>query len=150
SQPGDYAGISQSPNTLGSIRTGPDMSNEGGTHPDGWHRSHYWNARSTTPMSVMPRFSFLSADETDALISYTQSQGGKLAALRYAATQTGNYLMRLNAGKAGLDDPGVPVADLVAQLRGTGELRENGTPKDKAPSGMSWMDVWHMNSFSRS
>lgn len=150
SQPGDYAGISQSPNTLGSIRTGPDMSNEGGTHPDGWHRSHYWNARSTTPMSVMPRFSFLSADETDALISYTQSQGGKLAALRYAATQTGNYLMRLNAGKAGLDDPGVPVADLVAQLRSTGELRENGTPKDKAPSGMSWMDVWHMNSFSRS
>ena len=150
SQPGDYTGASQSPNTLGSIRTGPDMANEGGTHPDGWHRSHYWNPRSTTPMSVMQRFNFLSDEETDALIAYTQSQGGKLAALRYAATRTGNYLMRLNAGKAGVDDPDAPVADLVAELRQSGEFRESGTPMDKAPSGMSWMGIWHMNSFSRS
>lgn len=149
SQPGDYAGVSQSPNTLGSIRTGPDMSNVGGTRPDGWHRSHYWNPRSTTPMSVMQRFNFLDEAETDALIAFTQGQGGKLAALRYAATRTGNYLMRLNAGKAGLDDAGAPVADLVAELRRSDALRETGTPMDKAPSGMSWMGIWHMNSFAR-
>lgn len=150
SQPGDYAGASQSPNTLGSVRTGPDLSSSGGIRPDGWHRSHYWNPRSTTPMSVMQRFNFLDDAELTALIAYTQSQGGKLAALRYAATRTGNYLMRLNAGKAGLDDSGAPVAGLVAELRTAGELREDGKPSDKAPSGMSWMGIWHMNSFSRS
>ncbi len=150
SQPGDYRGVSQSPNTLGSVRTGPDMSNQGGMHPDGWHRSHYWNPRSTTPMSIMQRFNFLSQDDLDLLISFTQSQGGKLAALRYAATRTGNYLMRLNTGKATLDEPDAPVADLVAQERASGVLRPQGKPMDKAPSGMSWMGVWHMNSFSRS
>ncbi len=150
SEPGDYRGKSQSPNTLGSVRTGPDMSNEGGRHPDGWHRSHYWNPRSTTPLSIMQRFNFLEDQEMEALITYTQNQGGKLGALRYAAVRTGNYLMRLNQGKAPLDDPQSPIAPLVEELRAAGELREGGKPSDKAPSGLKWMAVWHMNSFSRS
>ena len=150
SQPGDYYGASQSPNTLGSARTGPDMSNEGGTHPDGWHRSHYWNPRSTTPMSIMQRFNFLTDDETTKLIAYTQSQTGKLAALRYAATMTGNWLMRLNGGGARLDAPDAAYAGLVTDLRASGELRPDGMGMDKSPSGMSWMAVWHMNSFARS
>lgn len=149
SEPGDYKGLSQSPNLLGTVRTGPDLTNQGGQHPDGWHLSHYWNPRSTTPMSIMQRFNFLDDTQLKDLIAFNQSQGGKAGALRYAAVRTGNFLMRLNGGKAGLDDPDAP-AQLIADLRASGELREGGKGSDKSPSGLPWMKVWHVNSFARS
>ena len=72
---GDYA--YETPNVLGTIRTGPDLSNEGGKHPDAWHKAHFKNPRTTTPGSIMPPFSYFKDDEMEALIAYIQSLGKK-------------------------------------------------------------------------
>jgi cytochrome c oxidase cbb3-type subunit 2 len=82
SEPGDYMGAGETPNLFGTIRTGPDLSQAGGYHPDDWHYAHYFNARYTTPISIMPQFKFLSEEEVAALIAFTQARGGKLADMR--------------------------------------------------------------------
>jgi mono/diheme cytochrome c family protein len=82
---GDYA--RQQPPLLGSERTGPDLSQQGGEHPDDWHRAHFINPRHTSPASVMPSFSFHSAAQISDLTRYVQSLGGKDADLRVARQQ---------------------------------------------------------------
>jgi mono/diheme cytochrome c family protein len=72
---------------LGTERTGPDLSQEGGSHTDEWHLAHFYNPRYTSPKSIMPQFSFYY-DESQAgapvpteaindLIAYVQSLGGQ-------------------------------------------------------------------------
>jgi len=83
-QAGDYY-FQQTP-MLGSERTGPDLSQEGGAHTDEWHLAHFYNPRYTSPKSIMPEFSFYfsSGDVQGAepkqdivdLIAYVQSLGG--------------------------------------------------------------------------
>jgi cbb3-type cytochrome c oxidase subunit II len=77
---GDY--IREQPHLLGSERTGPDLSQEGGEHPDDWHMAHYTNPRFTRPESLMPSFEFLGKEKTEALIAYKQSLGFKDADFR--------------------------------------------------------------------
>ncbi|MFK5951808.1 MAG: cbb3-type cytochrome c oxidase subunit II [Desulfobacterium sp.] len=79
-QAGDY--LKDYPILLGSQRTGPDLSQEGGEHPDDWHQAHFVNPRFTRPLSIMPPFQFLKQDNIDILIQYTQSLGLKNADLR--------------------------------------------------------------------
>lgn len=79
-QAGDY--LKDYPILLGSQRTGPDLSQEGGEHPDDWHQAHFTNPRYTRPLSIMPPFKFLEQDNLDILIRYTQSLGLKNADLR--------------------------------------------------------------------
>lgn len=74
-QAGDY--VYETPNLLGTIRTGPDLSNEGGKHPDAWHVAHFKNPRTTTPGSIMPPFNYLKDDEMKSLVAYIQSLGKK-------------------------------------------------------------------------
>lgn len=82
SLPGDFTGPEDTPNLFGTQRTGPDLSQSGGFHPDDWHWAHYNNPRYTTPFSIMPRFNFLTTDELQKLVAFTQAQGGKLADMR--------------------------------------------------------------------
>ena len=77
---GDY--IADYPILLGSQRTGPDLSQEGGEHPDDWHVAHFTNPRYTRPLSIMPAFAFLGQEGLAQLIQYTQSLGLKQADLR--------------------------------------------------------------------
>ncbi len=79
-QVGDY--VADEPILLGSQRTGPDLSQAGGEHPDDWHVAHFINPRSTRPNSIMPRFDFLGRDKIDILIAYVQSLGLKEADVR--------------------------------------------------------------------
>ena len=72
-QAGDY--LADRPILLGSARTGPDLSQAGGEHPDDWHVAHFRNPRVTRPLSIMPSFSFLKDKETEKLIAYVQSLG---------------------------------------------------------------------------
>lgn len=81
-QAGDYIG--PGPIILGSERTGPDLSQEGGEHPDDWHLAHFINPRFTSPVSVMPSWEFLGADKIKKLTAYVQSQGLKMADQRVA------------------------------------------------------------------
>ena len=72
-QAGDY--IADHPILLGSERTGPDLSQEGGEHPNDWHSAHFVNPRYTRPNSIMPAFEFLGAENLIRLTGYVQSLG---------------------------------------------------------------------------
>lgn len=121
SEPGDYAGEGETPNLFGTIRTGPDLSQAGGFHPDDWHYAHYNNARYTTPFSIMPRFSFLSEDEMLQLVAFTQSRGGKLADIRTQHQQTVKALEFASdnvaaQGENGDRSDGYPAASAIKNL----------------------------------
>jgi cbb3-type cytochrome c oxidase subunit II len=78
-QAGDYY-FQQTP-MLGSERTGPDLSQEGGAHTDEWHLAHFYNPRYTSPKSIMPGFTFYYTEhsanqEIQDLVAYVQSLGG--------------------------------------------------------------------------
>ena len=76
-QAGDYVG--DQPILLGSQRTGPDLSQEGGEHPNDWHRAHFVNPRTTRPNSIMPAFEFIGPENVKHLTAYVQSLGMKNA-----------------------------------------------------------------------
>lgn len=81
-QAGDY--IQDKPILLGSARTGPDLSQAGGEHPDDWHTAHFINPRYTRPLSIMPAFKFLETEPLKNLTRYIQSLGLKHADQRMA------------------------------------------------------------------
>lgn len=81
-QAGDY--VEDYPILLGSQRTGPDLSQNGGEHPDDWHTAHFINPRFTRPLSIMPTFAFLGEKGLADLIRYVQSLGFKQADQRMA------------------------------------------------------------------
>ena len=76
-QAGDY--LADQPILLGSARTGPDLSQEGGEHPDDWQIAHFINPRYTRPLSIMPAFAFLGMENLKQLTTYVQSLGLKHA-----------------------------------------------------------------------
>ncbi|HKP53353.1 MAG TPA: cbb3-type cytochrome c oxidase subunit II [Chloroflexia bacterium] len=91
-QAGDY--FYQETLLLGTERTGPDLSQEGGSHTDEWHLAHFYNPRWTYPKSIMPQFSFYyetsstgaisQKGEIEDLIAYVQSLGGQAGVERAA------------------------------------------------------------------
>ncbi len=145
SEPGDYWAGDPGPNIFGTARTGPDLSQEGGQHPDDWQQAHYWSPRSTTPLSIMPRFNFLSDQERTLLQSFIQEQGGKEAVLRYVTETIGDNLMQINMG---IKDPQETYPDFVSQVQNNG-YNTNGSPDDESSWGLDWKAVWMVNSFER-
>jgi cbb3-type cytochrome c oxidase subunit II len=79
---GDY--VADRPHLLGTERTGPDLSQAGGEHTNGWHRAHFHNPRFTRPDSVMPPFEFLDGEKTNVLVAFVQSLGYRDADFRTA------------------------------------------------------------------
>jgi cytochrome c oxidase cbb3-type subunit II len=77
SQAGDY--VQDTPHLVGTERWGPDLSQQGGQHPDDWHVAHFINPRFTRPESLMPNWEFLGMEKINTLIAYLQSLGFKLA-----------------------------------------------------------------------
>jgi cytochrome c oxidase cbb3-type subunit I/II len=61
----------------GSKRTGPDLHREGGKYPDAWHYNHMDDPRSTSPGSIMPRYSWLLTQNID-----TNAVAPRITALR--------------------------------------------------------------------
>jgi cytochrome c oxidase cbb3-type subunit II len=77
---GDY--VREQPHLVGTERTGPDLSQEGGEHPDDWHWAHFSNPRFVRSESIMPAWKFLGKENIKALIAYKQSLGFRMADLR--------------------------------------------------------------------
>lgn len=77
---GDY--VAERPHQLGSERTGPELSQAGGEHPDDWHTAHFVNPRYTRPESLMPPWEFLGKEKIKALTAYIQGLGFRQADLR--------------------------------------------------------------------
>jgi cytochrome c oxidase cbb3-type subunit II len=85
SQPGDFYGSDQSPNVLGTERTGPDLSQESGWHPDDWQYAHFYDARYVDPRSLMPPMKALFSDrQVQDLTQFVETRSGKSGLLRYA------------------------------------------------------------------
>jgi cytochrome c oxidase cbb3-type subunit II len=69
---GDYA--YQTPQLLGTERTGPDLSNIGLRQPsDVWQYIHLWDPRAVVSQSIMPRYTWLfvvkaKADPSDVTV----------------------------------------------------------------------------------
>lgn len=65
SLPSDY--IYDKPHLLGTMRTGPDLSNIGSRQPSrDWHHLHFYDPRLLVEWSIMPGFPFLYKVETSA------------------------------------------------------------------------------------
>ena len=66
---GEYSKAGESvydhPFLWGSERKGPDLAREGGKYPDAWHYNHMDDPRSTSPGSIMPRYSWLLTQKLD-------------------------------------------------------------------------------------
>jgi len=75
SKAGEY--VYDHPFLWGSERKGPDLAREGGRYPDAWHFNHMDDPRSTSPGSIMPRYSWLLTQKMDR-----ESLPARLAALR--------------------------------------------------------------------
>src|SRR5205085_1701671 len=60
-----------------SKRTGPDLHREGAKYPDAWHYNHMDDPRTTSPGSIMPRYSWLLNQKLD-----TNSIPPRITALR--------------------------------------------------------------------
>ena len=99
SQPGDFFGSDQSPNILGTERTGPDLSQESGWHPDDWQRAHFYDPRFVDPMSLMPDMKSLFSDrQVDSLVSFVEERSGKSGLLRYAGQLYAKHVATANQG----------------------------------------------------
>ena len=111
-QAGDY--VFNKTMLLGSERTGPDLSQEGGVHPDDWHKAHFQNPRYTSPSSIMPQFNHFTPDELSNVTAYVQSLGGKAADARTQVQKSEkDALVKSLQGKqgtTGITDPKIPYA----------------------------------------
>ncbi len=72
---GDY--VYETPHQLGTARTGPDLTNEGGRFPSEWQKAHLITPRMVKPGSIMPSFSYLSEEDMNDLVAYIQTLGNK-------------------------------------------------------------------------
>src|SRR6266496_6293733 len=99
SQPGDFWGSDQSPNLLGTERTGPDLSQESGWHPDDWQSAHFYDPRYMDPKSLMPDMkSLFSNKQVDELIAFVEQRSGKSGLLRYAGQLYAEHAVLVNQG----------------------------------------------------
>ena len=99
SEPGDFWGSDQSPNLLGTERTGPDLSQEAGWHPDDWQSAHFYDPRYADPLSLMPSMKSLFSDQqVEDLTSFVQMRSGKSGLLRYAGQLYSKHVVLTNQG----------------------------------------------------
>src|SRR3954468_18035747 len=99
SQPGDFYGSDQSPNILGTERTGPDLSQESGWHPDDWQLAHFYDARFVDPRSLMPPMKSLFSDQqVEQLTAFVEQRSGKSGLLRYAGQLYAKRVVLVNQG----------------------------------------------------
>lgn len=125
----------QSPSTLGSERTGPDLTNIGARQPsEDWHLLHLYNPRAVVSASVMPSYPWLFKEvdssymPTDAKVvavpkAYFNKPGKKIIA-SYDALRLVDYLKYLKQTEL----PGDNVNDFIPALKKIEAARsEDGT-----------------------
>ena len=63
SKSGEY--VYDHPFLWGSKRTGPDLFRVGGKYNDNWHFNHFYDPQTTSPGSIMPRYTWIIKNELD-------------------------------------------------------------------------------------
>src|SRR5204862_2083431 len=83
----------------GTERTGPDLSQESGWHPDDWQRAHFYDPCFIDPLSLMPSMKSLFSDrQVDELVTYVETRSGKSGLLRYAGQLYAKRIVLANQG----------------------------------------------------
>jgi len=80
SEGGNYS--FDNPMTLGSERTGPDLSYIGRKRSEAWEIDHLKAPRQFSPLSIMPSFAFLSDADLQAIAAYLFALGDRVAQMR--------------------------------------------------------------------
>jgi mono/diheme cytochrome c family protein len=80
SQGGNY--VFDNPVILGSERTGPDLAYLGRKRSEAWEIEHLKDPRRYSPLSIMPRFDFLSDADLKAIAAYLFALGDRVAQAR--------------------------------------------------------------------
>jgi len=94
---GDY--VYETPHQLGTARTGPDLTNEGGRMSSEWQKAHLINPRALKPGSIMPSFSYLSDRDMNDLVSYIQTLGNMRKPTKFVQAPD-EYLTTTDNGRA--------------------------------------------------
>ncbi|HEY9715135.1 MAG TPA: cbb3-type cytochrome c oxidase subunit II [Chroococcales cyanobacterium] len=95
-QAGDFT--QETPHQLGTARTGPDLTNEGGRFPSEWQKAHLIEPRAVKPGSIMPSFSYLSDVDMNDLVAYIQTLGNGRVVKAYVEAPD-EYLPTTPAGQ---------------------------------------------------
>jgi cbb3-type cytochrome oxidase cytochrome c subunit len=95
---GDY--VYETPHQLGTARTGPDLTNEGGRMSSEWQKAHLVNPRTVKPGSIMPSFSYLSDRDMNDLVSYIQTLGNQRKTTTAFVQAPEEYLNTTDLGRA--------------------------------------------------
>lgn len=71
------------PQLMGTRRVGPDLARESGLRSNDWHVAHFYNPRSVSPTSVMPRYPwFFDGQQPNkrgiAIVTYMQWLGSNI------------------------------------------------------------------------
>lgn len=111
---GEYSKVGEfvydHPFLWGSKRTGPDLHRIGGKYPDSWHLRHMYDPTSTSPGSLMPKYSWLLQQEMNS-----ESIPTRIKALRSVGVPYSNSYEK------------IAVRDMKAQAEMIANgLRENG------------------------
>lgn len=106
SQGGNYA--FDKPLTLGSERTGPDLSYIGRKRDLAWEINHLKFPRQYSPMSIMPNFYFLSQSDLEAVGAYLFDLGDRTAA---------EWMIRPPVNYAQVSDP-IPYPEITPDPQG--------------------------------
>ncbi|HEX7117931.1 MAG TPA: cbb3-type cytochrome c oxidase subunit II [Longimicrobiales bacterium] len=104
SVPGDY--VYDSPHLLGTMRTGPDLTNVGARLPSrAWHLLHLYNPRAVVEWSIMPAFPYLfeakdssdvASDEVVVPVGAPHAPAGKVIVATPDALALVDYLLSLD------------------------------------------------------
>lgn len=136
SQMGDY--VFDSPHSLGTERTGPDLAQIGGMRPTIWHILHDKDPRSVSPGSIMPNFAFLNDDDINALVAYIQNQGQENLEVGNSTTGGASYHPSVPDPYTNVTNQFTPLMMLVLEEYDPVNDVYNGS----SAAGAEWADIF--------
>jgi len=98
----------------GSKRTGPDLARVGGKYPNSWHFNHMYQPTSTSPKSIMPRYTWLLTTGIDIMRTPKMIKGMQILGVPYES----GYHNRANS------DLDVQAKAIAADLTKEKEIRQ--------------------------
>jgi cytochrome c oxidase cbb3-type subunit I/II len=127
----------------GSKRTGPDLHRVGGKYPDAWHYNHMDDPRTTSPGSMMPRYSWLLAQKIDTnavsaritalrKVGVPYEQGYENAAVADLSAQARKIVANLQSGSINAEADKEIIA-LIAYLQRLGTDIKTPAPQSAPP-----------------
>lgn len=149
SLPGDATTSDSSPNIFGTARIGPDLDQESGQHPIDWEYAHFYDARYVDPLSIMPRFSFLSKQDVVDLTAFVETRSGRVGLLREAGQEWAKKVFLIagdgngapnNQYPVGFDGAKLTLAQVAEQNQEGGVPGPNGTV-----DGLPFPDILSVN-----